>query len=421
MSTPMHARVPAIAIVGAGPAGCYTAQALRKRMPEAHLVVFDQLPVPYGLLRYGVAADHQGTKAVCAQFERLFRRDAVEFRGGVRVGVDDGGCDVTVADLREAFDVVVLATGLATDRRLGVAGENVHGVIGSGRLTRALNSHPDETGSPPEVGRRVAVVGAGNIAVDVVRLLLRSPSEWTNSDMDPKILNRIVPEPVESIDVIVRASAYNAKWDAAMIRELGDLGRAQFQSASLPREGPDEPRVSALRDLVDSDRIGDATVTFHFDAVVQSLGSCNGDLERVVIRTASGSLQEIPVDTVITAIGFESDASVVADGVYAAGWLATGPRGTIPQQRALAQDLAALIASHLGPAERSAARAGLLALNLPNAVDYDAWCRIDATEQSQAHPDRVRRKLSSHALLWAASHPANSSPADTAAKERVPA
>ena len=119
---------PTIAIVGSGPSGCYTAQFLRKRWPAAEITIFDRLDHPYGLVNYGVALDHPGTKAVARQFDRLFDRDNVQFAGKVEIGTD-----ITLEELRTAFDVVVLASGLHGDRTLEVPGSHLPGVLGSGR------------------------------------------------------------------------------------------------------------------------------------------------------------------------------------------------------------------------------------------------------------------------------------------------
>ena len=159
---------PTVVVVGSGPSGCYTAQFLRKQWPAADITVLDRLPVPFGLVRYGVAPDHQGTKAVDRQFDRLFTRDGVRFVGNVEVGGP-----VTVDQLRAAFDVVVLATGVSGDRPLGVPGAELAGVHGAGRLTRLLNDHPDEQHPVAPLGPRVVVVGNGNVALDVVRLLAK--------------------------------------------------------------------------------------------------------------------------------------------------------------------------------------------------------------------------------------------------------
>ena len=170
--------VPHIAIVGAGPSGLFAAQNLRRLVANAVIDVFDRLPVPFGLIRYGVAADHQGVKAVARQFERLFEREGVRFFGNVHIGRD-----ITVEELTEFHDVVLLAAGLAGDRRLGIEGELLPGVLSAGRLTRWLNSHPDEAAFRPKLGTHVVIIGNGNVALDIARLLLKTPQELSGSDL----------------------------------------------------------------------------------------------------------------------------------------------------------------------------------------------------------------------------------------------
>ena len=176
------ARGPRVAVVGSGPSGCYTAQAVRKRVPGAEIAVIDRHPFPFGLVRFGVAPDHQGTKAVSEQFARLFKRDGVEFVGSVRVGSGPED-NVSLAQLREAFDAVVLATGLHQDARLEVPGADLSGVHGAGRITRLLNSAADEVRPAPSLGATAAVVGMGNVAMDLVRLLASASDQLEGSDV----------------------------------------------------------------------------------------------------------------------------------------------------------------------------------------------------------------------------------------------
>ena len=138
---------PSIAIVGSGPSGCYLAQYLRKAFPNSRISIFERDPVPYGLLRFGVAPDHIGTKAIAQQFERLFKRDGVEFIGNMEIGKDK-----SLRELRNEFDIVVIATGLNEDRSLGISGEYLEGIYSAGRITRLLNSHPNENSEGILVG-----------------------------------------------------------------------------------------------------------------------------------------------------------------------------------------------------------------------------------------------------------------------------
>ncbi|MEI9963989.1 MAG: FAD-dependent oxidoreductase [Caulobacteraceae bacterium] len=164
------------AIVGAGPAGLYVAQALRQAEPGAEIDVIERLPSPYGLVRYGVAPDHQGAKAVIRQFERLFERQGVGFFGGVTVGRD-----VDLDELAGLYDAVILAAGLAGERR----GEDLPGVIGAGAATAGSTAIPEHPEDCPPFGPRVAIIGAGNVAMDLARLLAKPAEAYRGSDFDP--------------------------------------------------------------------------------------------------------------------------------------------------------------------------------------------------------------------------------------------
>src|SRR5689334_10828539 len=143
-----------VAVVGSGPAGCYLVERLIRDAPQSRIDVLDRLPTPYGLVRAGVAPDHQGTKAIQRVFERALARDGVRFWGNVEVGRD-----VTLDELRQLYDAVVLATGAPEDRRLGIPGEDLPGVCGSGAFVRWVNGHPDAEDLAPLVARtRRAVV-----------------------------------------------------------------------------------------------------------------------------------------------------------------------------------------------------------------------------------------------------------------------
>lgn len=385
-----------IAVVGAGPAGCYTALACSKAFPEARIIVLDQLPVPYGLVRYGVAADHQGTKGVVAQFDRMFRSGRAHFLGGVRVGRD-----VSVERLLDAFDAVIWAGGLARDRRLGIPGEDLPGVYGSGAVSRAWNGHPLQDWRPIRIGCRVAVVGAGNVSLDLVRLLAKPPAQLAGSDLDD-VFTTIVPEPVTELTVVVRGEPAQARWDAAMLHELGSVDGAGYDVdagsvSSLTRAaagGHDaSAALAALPVRSGNERVsvrfvfGVSPVAVKGDTAVTGLG-----VERRGVRAT------IPVDTVVTAIGFEEEDHPRHPRLFRAGWARTGPRGTIPGLRSAARELVTELTSVL---RDTSERPGISALPelAARAVTFEDWTRVDAHEVASAPPDRCRRKVRDLALL----------------------
>ena len=347
---------PTIAIVGSGPSGCYTAQFLRKHWPSAEIVIIDRLDHPYGLVNYGVALDHPGTKAVAKQFDRLFDRDGVQFAGNIEIGTD-----ITLDELRTAFDIVVLATGLHGDRTLEVPGHELPGVLGSGRLTRLINGHPDESADGLTLGSRVTIVGHGNVAIDLVRLMLKSDDELRGLGVADDVIAAITKGPVEHIDVVGRSMPAQAKFDTAMIRELVKTPNVRFLAPDLDGGAhSDDPKWSAVATLVEtSPTDATRTVTFHFGWSPQSIAG-GSSVEQVVFGAADGSGRTLvtSADTVCTAIGFtEKETAVLRRGdlesgeadlatgllgrdLYCVGWLRRGPRGTIPENRADAKMVA---------------------------------------------------------------------------------
>ncbi len=216
-------------------------------------------------MNYGVALDHPGTKAVARQFDRLFERDNVQFAGKVEIGTD-----ITLDELRAAFDIVVLATGLHGDRTLEVPGSDLPGVLGSGRLTRLINGHPDEKADELRIGSRVTIVGHGNVAIDLVRLLLKSTDELRGLGVADDVIAAITAGPVQHIDVVGRSQPALAKFDPAMVRELAKTPDVRFLAdlarVTPWRRTPRPAKQDALATLLDGPGAAapDARCTFHF-------------------------------------------------------------------------------------------------------------------------------------------------------------
>lgn len=402
---------PRIAIVGSGPAGCYSAQAIRRVIASARIDVFDALPVPFGLVRHGVAADHQGTKSVALQFARLFENDGVRFVGNVRIGVD-----IPLDRLRAGYDAVVLATGLTADIPLDVPGAELDGVHGSGRITRLLNAHPLEPRPAPSLGASVGIVGHGNVALDLIRLLAKPLAQLTDSDIDEQAHRRLAGN-VSVIHAFGRSSPAAAKFDAAMLAEVSHLPHVAHVVHGLDAAEPsasDDPRSIAIAGLrARTPPSGTAVrVEWWFGYAPVALHGAGRVRMIEVARLHDGQRSRIAIDSVISAIGFRAaevaplvrpDETSTATGriepgLYAAGWLRRGPRGTIPSQRTDARHLAELIRSDLAASDHptEADRDGQSALLplLSGATDYAGWLAIDAHELGAAVGGRPRAKLS---------------------------
>lgn len=389
-----------VAIVGAGPSGCFVAQALLKTRPELQVDILDRLPVPYGLVRYGVAADHQGTKAVTRQFARLFERQGARFFGNVTIGRD-----VTLDALRKAYDAVVVATGLSTDRRLGIPRDDLPGVYGAGRITRALYEHPDAEPLPP-LGPRPLIVGNGNVAIDILRLLAKTPDELDGSDLGPAPTAWLAGSGIEEITILGRSPAAAARFDSVMIKELARLGGVSITIDDLGTAGTEEGTrtLEALAPL-HGHGAGPRRIRFVFarrPLAVEGTAHVTG----LLCAAPDGREEVFAATSILTAIGFEGDATAtqagtasrMAPGLYGAGWFARGPRGTIPDNRADAQTLAAMILADLDAMPGTGPRGEILAC-LPGVVTYDGWTRIDAAETAAPPSGRCRAKIADRAAM----------------------
>ncbi len=433
-----------IAVVGGGPAGCYCVERLARLLPEAEIDLLDRLPTPFGLVRFGVAPDHQGTKAVTRVLARALARPQVRFLGNVEVGRD-----LTLAELRALYDGVVLAVGAPQDRRLTVPGEGLPGVYGSARFVGWYNGHPDQAALAPDLAglRRAVVIGNGNVALDVARVLAKTPEEMAGSDLPPEIAARIARAPLREIVLVGRRDAAAARFGPAELAELGGLARAGVEIAAedLPAEsgdgGGEAPALAALRKLAAAAPESGAKplrLRFVFGARVEAFVG-DGRLAQVRLRRRvardgrwldSAARLTLAAELAVTCIGYEAracgelrpEAGVFANsagriepGLFVVGWAGRGPSGTIATNRADSHAVAARLAAELSPTDRPGRRglAALLQARGVHPVDLAGWQRIDAAEQAAAPPQRVRRKLATRAALLQAAAAEGPAPHET--------
>lgn len=406
-----------IAIIGAGPSGCYLAQALLKTRADLAVDLIDALPVPYGLVRYGVAPDHQGTKAVARQFARVFERQGARFLGNVHVGRD-----VQVDELAAAYDVVVFACGLSADRRLGIVGDDADGVFGAGALARSLNGHPDAD-PLPQLGANPLIVGNGNVAIDVLRLLAKQPDELHGSDLGPGPTRWLAQSGIETITIVGRSPAARAKFDPVMIKELGRLTGVTIEVEKIAGTDDDAAGQKLLDALATIDGHGDGQrrIRFVFSRMPVAVKTIDDRAVALRCRTENGQDEIIACSAIVTAIGFEAAGDLPReailkqaqsdDRIYAAGWFQRGPRGTIADNRADAQALAARVLNDLEKqADRPDKLGGTIFEGRANIVDYHDWLRIEQAELSAADEARCRVKIEDRqTMLEAACRPQETS------------
>jgi ferredoxin--NADP+ reductase len=418
-----------VAVVGSGPAGLYTAEALVKQsallpVPVAVQVdVFDRLPTPYGLVRYGVAPDHKSIKSVANYLRRVLESPGVTFIGGVTFGTD-----ITREELLAHYDAVVYATGAMRDRRLGIPGEDLPGSHAATDFVNWYCGHPDiDQGAFTLDAESVAVVGVGNVAVDVARILVRDPKELETTDIPEPVMAALRSSAVREVHVIGRRGPAHAKFTTKELRELGELAGVSVTADQAELDlaaGFDASGESA--ELASSDRrvrgnlvalAGWGSGSPFADGAGRSLrlrfwlrpaqieesssGTVAGlRVERTRLSPSgalegTGEFETLDAQLVLRSVGYQSvplpgvpfdakshtvpnvDGRVigpdggVAPGEYVAGWLKRGPSGVIGTNKAdAAQTVQALLADLAGgpaPSEGSLPRPGLL--RLPTAAD----------------------------------------------------
>jgi thioredoxin reductase len=328
-----------IAIVGAGPAGFYAAEALQRLQPGIGIDMLERLDRPHGLVRWGVAPDHIGTKAVARVFDRIASRPGFKLRTGICLGVD-----ASYESLKAEYSAVILAFGAEQDRELGIPGESLRGVYRSGAVARWANAHPDFLRLAPRFGRRVAVIGMGNVALDMARILAKTASELGEGGHIA-----IANAGIEEIHVIGRRGAAAHRFTNPELAELGKLARAVplVDQADLTGDIALTETWAGFTGRVSEEKpVG---IRFHFNrAPVAVLGQ-----DRVTGLELDG--ETLAVDSVITAIGYRCAAvpgvpmaggrvlnqdGRVEPRVWVVGWARRGPSGTIPTNRADAAEVA---------------------------------------------------------------------------------
>ena len=417
-----------IAIVGSGPAGLAVAERIAHKAPQARIDVIEKLPVPLGLARYGLAPDRTLDKKLAAIFTRALAAKSVAFWGNVALGRE-----FDLADLRMLYDAVVVATGAGPDRRLGVPGDQLPGVWGAGAFLRWLNGDPEMAAEPPALDRirSVIVVGQGSVALEVARLLARSPKELAKADLDPVIAEGLAAMPLQSIHIIGRNDLLASHFQPADLVELKKLARAQavidpeaLAQAEALADGLDRDRKALLRAFTALAAVprneGRIPLRFHFHLRPLRIDGTAG-VERVLFTRPDRLGQNLALrgELVIAAIGFErttaydrlaDDRGLIAPGLYAAGWAKRGAAGGMTEIVADARLVADRVLKEAGVAPSTrpgrAGLARLLETRGDGAVSLAGWQRIDAAERAGAAKPRPRQRLRAlNALLNTAAGP----------------
>lgn len=421
-----------IAIVGSGPAGYYTAEAAVKKWgDEARIDVFDMLPVPFGLIRTGVAPDHQSIKGVSRRYEKTAIGDTVRFVGNIAIGRD-----VSIEELQSLYDAVILATGAPKDRLLRIEGSDAENVIGSAAFVGWYNGHPEFANLNPDLsGRHAVVVGMGNVALDVARILSKTEDEFAGSDIVTHALDALRNSRLESVTILGRRGPHQIMMTPKELGELMQLERAspQVESADLPPLDDDavlEPgmrkSVTLLREFaaIPPNIHGEKPIAIEFDffaspkAIDVTDGRATGVVvERTVVEAGraigTGESYRIPADIVITCIGYETspiegvpfderagrfanDQGRILPGLYCVGWAKRGPSGTIGTNRPDGYSVIDIVDEDIGSGHRRRGREGfddLAAERRLDIVTFRDWQKIEEAEIAAARDGSPREKF----------------------------
>lgn len=442
-----------VVVVGAGPAGIYTAEALvgQDTWP-VQVDILDRLPTPFGLLRYGVAPDHVKIKSIDRSLQRVLDHDGVRFFGNVECGLD-----VTAEELRERYHAVVYAFGAATDRRLGIPGEDLIGSISAREFVAWYNGYPDE--AMPESALThpgVAIIGLGNVALDVARVLAKSVDELSHTDMPDAVLRALHTSVVTDIHLVGRGRPVAAKFTTKELREFGEIEGLDIvvdpddlflttdeeavvaadpttaRNLEVLREWAQRPRIEGHRRLHfhfgtrpveivgedesgSPDRIAHLRVEHHIERPVPRPEDHPETLDVALVLRAIGYLgvpmDGVPFDEARGVVPTQASrvlrSGEVSVGEYAAGWISRGATGVIGTNRADGKAVAATIvedAENLLARQTSIADlADLLGERVPELVTLEGWSAIDEAErQLGAQSGRARAKIAETDGLLAA-------------------
>jgi ferredoxin/flavodoxin---NADP+ reductase len=424
-----------VAVVGSGPAGFYAAGALLDAEPGFEVDMLERLPTPWGLVRLGVAPDHPKLKSVSRAFERIAEKPGFRFFGNVEVGRD-----LSHADLLSVYDAVIYAFGAQTDKRLGIPGEELLGSWSATEFVAWYNGHPDyqELSFDLNVDRAV-VVGNGNVALDVARMLALTPEELAPTDTTDPAIEAIGAAPLREIVIVGRRGPAQASWTTQELKEMGELAGADASVDPADLEGAEaddtqtQRNLGVLREFAAREPSGKplvirflffrSPVAIHGESRVESI-----ELVRNRLEEKDGRLVAVPTDDyetlecglVLRSVGYRgvglsdvpfddsrgtihNDAGRVtgADRTYCAGWIKRGPTGIIGTNKKdatetvarLLEDAEAGRVTH-NPRATPEAVEVLLAERGVRAVVYSGWTSIDELERASGEKiGRPRVKL----------------------------
>ena len=423
-----------VAIVGSGPSGFYAAEALFKSDRIVLVDMFDRLPTPFGLVRGGVAPDHPKIKNVTKVYDKIAQHERFSFLGNVNIGKD-----IKVEELRQYYDAILFATGAETDNRLGIPGEDLPGSHTATEFVGWYNGHPDYRDRVFDLSQEVAVViGQGNVAMDVSRILAKTADELRATDIAQHALDALAESKVREIHLIGRRGPVQAKFTTPELRELGELSECDIivrqEDLALDQASQAEldyaDNLTAQKNMAELRAFAERTTAgmqrrfvMHFlrspvelrgaarvESIAIELTKLQGN-PFITRAVGTGVFEELGCGLVFRSVGYRgvpipsvpfdesrgviphefgrvTNAGVTVPGLYVAGWIKRGPSGVIGTNKPDSLETAtSLLANAPGLAPctvpDSGALQGLLAQRGVRAVSYADWRRIDAAEMER--------------------------------------
>jgi ferredoxin--NADP+ reductase len=447
---------PRIAVVGAGPAGLYASEILTTQLPEAQIDVLEALPTPFGLIRYGVAPDHPRIKSIVDSLHQILDGGRVRFWGNIKVGTD-----VSLAELHQRYDAVLLATGALKDAALAVDGVGLAGSFGGADFVSWYDAHPDYPQDWPLDAEQVAVIGNGNVALDVARVLARRPEDLAKTDMPGHVLERFRESPLTEIHVFGRRGPAAVKFSPLELRELGQVPGVQVvvdqrdfdftphDLEAIAANGRLRQAVKTLEAWRDAPPPPAGTpariIHLHFfwrperiegEAAVTGLTVCRTRPDGAGGVVDTDELATWPVQAVYRAIGyfgspvpgapFDELRGVVPNvggrvvdesgqplaGLYATGWIKRGPVGLIGSTKSDALETVGHLVEDLPSLTPAADRSpdslrNLLAARGVKPATWRDWLSVDRAEAVRGEAaGRSRVKFASREEMFQAAEQA---------------
>jgi ferredoxin--NADP+ reductase len=408
-----------IAIVGAGPAGYFAAQALQNLADDNRVFEIDmieRLPTPWGLVRSGVAPDHPKIKTVSKVFEKIASQETFRLFANVEIG-----SDISVAQLQEKYDAVIIATGSSLGKTLGIPGENLRGSLSAATFVPWYNAHPDFVGVDTPLDADTAVViGAGNVAMDVARMLALEPSELDPTDTAEHAIDAFKQSNIRKVYISARRGPEHAAFTSPELRELpklehtnviidkGDIEAAIVRAGDAPEKDVKSNLDAMLLIAENPKSEHERTMEFLFQHTPKEILGTDR-VEGVVYSTPNGDVT-IKCGLVITAIGYQAQGidgvpyengkvvnndGRVKDNLYVVGWAKRGPSGVIGTNKSDAAAVIELLVSDLKSPKNTGDISELLTHQV--VVSQEAWQKINEAEVAAGEPHGKPRKKS---VFW---------------------